>query len=224
MTLIHLVPAGTNVKKGEIVAELDEAKLRDELINQKIAVIQSKGPYESAKLDREAAELAVTEYVEGTYPQVLKAAKNKLSVAEGEREKAEKTLTYVKDMVSKGIMAPAQVKAAELKLEKVNFKAEQLKTEKNLLEKYTKDKTVKKLQINVEKAKQFELAKKSAWIEQQAEQDRLGAQIKLCKIAAPVDGMVVYASEVEEGVDINKGDTVFLIIPDEKPKGTKSAP
>ena len=66
-------------------------------------------------------------------------------------------------------------------------------------------------------AHSVELAKQAAFLEKKAEADRLEAQIKACKLLAPVDGKVVYDLSIEEGADIRKGQVIFQILPDDKP-------
>jgi HlyD family secretion protein len=216
-TLLKIEPAGTRVKKGDLVGELDTSALKDRLINQQIAIAQTKALYENAKVEREGAQLAVSEYVDAIYPQALRTVQGRLSLAESDRTRAEQALERAKAMKTKGIGADSQVSAAKLALEKITFKAEQVKTEKSLLERFTRGKTVKKLQITVERAKEVELAKQAAFLEKKAEADRMEAQIKACQLLAPVDGKVVYDLSIEEGADIRKGQVIFQILPDDKP-------
>ena len=48
-------------------------------------------------------------------------------------------------------------------MQKAKFALEQAQTKKDVLEKYTKEKTIKELQAEVEKAKSDELAKKATY-------------------------------------------------------------
>ena len=66
-TVIKMVPYGSTVKKGQLICELDSAALKDRLTNQQINELSAQANYENAKLTREVAEVAVTEYVEGLY-------------------------------------------------------------------------------------------------------------------------------------------------------------
>jgi multidrug resistance efflux pump len=220
-TLLQIKPAGTRVKKGDLVGELDPAALKDRLLNQQLVITQAKSQQQNAKVDREEAEAAVAEYVDAIYPQMLQTANGKLSLAEGDRKRAEKALDHAKNMKAKGIVADSEVTRAKLALDKIAFKADQAKTERDLLEKFTKEKTTKKLQIVVERTKQVELTKQAIYLEQKAAADRIEAQIKACKLLAPVDGKVVYDLSIEEGADIRKGQVIFQILPDDKPKATE---
>ena len=54
--ILVLVPEGTVVKKGQVVAELDSAAFREQLANQQIATRLAQGQFEIAKTHREALE------------------------------------------------------------------------------------------------------------------------------------------------------------------------
>ena len=64
-----------------------------------------------------------------------------------------------------------------------------------MLENYTKDKTIKELKSEVEKAHSDELAKKQTYELEQDKEAKLEKQIDNCKLIAPGDGLVVYAND-----------------------------
>ena len=89
----HLdLPEGTRVKKGEIVCELDSAALKDQLFNAQIAIKNAQVDYQNARAAREVAEIAVTEFIEGTFKHELDAVKGEVAVAESAIQKAERRL------------------------------------------------------------------------------------------------------------------------------------
>src|SRR5262245_51517889 len=88
-TIIKLVPEGSAVKRGDVVCELDSATLRDRLTNQEIAKQRAGASYLNAKLAREAAEIAVVEYVEGIFKQEVYALKSQIAGAQAAIQKAE---------------------------------------------------------------------------------------------------------------------------------------
>ena len=81
-TIISILPDGSQVKKGDLVCELDSAALRDTLVNQTIATKSAEAAYENAKLAREVAEIAVIEYVEGILKQDRDTLKTTIARAE----------------------------------------------------------------------------------------------------------------------------------------------
>ena len=90
-----------------------------------------------------------------------------------------------------------------------------------MLEKYTRDKTTKELQSEVEKAKSDELAKRFAWELEKDKAAKLEKQITYCKLFAPGDGIVVYANDpsrfgstsaqIEEGAAVRERQKIFSL-------------
>ena len=76
--IVAMVPEGTRVKKGDIVAQLDSAALEDQLVNQRITTKSAEANYRNAKLMREVAEIAVKEYIEGIYKQDMETVKREV--------------------------------------------------------------------------------------------------------------------------------------------------
>ena len=64
-TILSILPANVKVKKGQLVCELDPARIKDRLANQKITTRAAEAAYQNARLTLEVAEIAVKEYTEG---------------------------------------------------------------------------------------------------------------------------------------------------------------
>jgi RND family efflux transporter MFP subunit len=240
-TIIKIVPEGTQVKKGEAVCELDSAALRDQLINQRITTKSAEANFQNAKLTREVAQIAVTEYVEGIYPQEQDRAKRTIATAQSAIQKAESRLERtrrarqeLKDELAarKGARTSADIMAAldlddrieavEQAIEVERGALELARTRQRVLEDYTKGKTIKELQSEVETAHSDELAKQATWELQKSKEEKLEKQIANCTLFAPIDGLVVYANApsviggrptIEEGVSVRERQKI-LSIPD----------
>ncbi|WP_406699490.1 efflux RND transporter periplasmic adaptor subunit [Singulisphaera sp. Ch08] len=221
-TIISIVPEGKRVTKGELVCELDSAALNDQLTNQYIATSGAEASYQNAKLTREVAEIAVTEYKEGVYLQELQTVKGEIALAEAERKRAEDRLEWSTRMFDKGYVSLAQRIADKVSLDQKIFAFEQATTKKSVLEKFTFDKTIKELKSDVEKAKSDELAKDQTWDLEKKKQAKLETQIKNCKLLAPGDGLVVYANDpsrfggssqpqIEEGAVVRERQKIFSL-------------
>src|SRR4051812_45233330 len=55
-TLLQIKPAGTRVKKGDLVGELDPAALKERLAHQQLVIAPAKAQQKSARIEREDAE------------------------------------------------------------------------------------------------------------------------------------------------------------------------
>lgn len=221
-TIIRITPEGKRVTKGELVCELDSSALKDQFTNQVIATESAKAAYMNAKLTRMVAEIAVTEYEEGLFKQELQSVLGEITLAEAERNRAQDRLEWSNRMTQKKYISVAQNIADKVSLQQKNFALEQAQTKRTVLEKFTKDKTIKELRSDVEKAKSDELAKQQTWDLEQKKQTKLEKQIKNCNLYAPNDGLVVYANDpnrfggssqpqIEEGATVRERQKIFSL-------------
>jgi RNA polymerase sigma factor (sigma-70 family) len=240
-TIIQLLPEGTRVNKGDIVCELDSSALKDSLVNQVIAVKGAEAAYQNAKLAREVAEIALVEYEQGVYVQQLGAVKGEVSAAELAIRKAAERLERtdgarkrLRDVLRpKGEdRTPAEVVAeldiddrldeAAQALARAKTALEQAQTKQSVLMRFTRDKTIKELRSEVEKARTIELARQSDWELAKSKEAKLRTQIANCTLRAPGGGLVVYANDptrfgtaprpqIEEGVGVRERQKIFSI-------------
>jgi RND family efflux transporter MFP subunit len=91
-----------------------------------------------------------------------------------------------------------------------------------VLQKYTRDKTLKELQGEVEKARSDMLAKKATYTLEKDKEKKLRDMIKRCTLRAPRDGLIVYANEtnsfrgnnqplIEEGATVRERQKIFSL-------------
>ena len=173
-SIISLVPDGSTVKKGDIVCELDSAALKDQLINQKITAESAEAGFTNATLAREVAEIAVVEYLEGTFPSELADFEGEIKLAEMEISLAEDEL---KAAATGGGTSPLAVKRAELEKTRGTVALKKAQCRRRLLVEYTKGKTLRELQKEVKKSQSNELAKKAILDLERQKQKKLERQI-----------------------------------------------
>jgi RND family efflux transporter MFP subunit len=168
------------------------------------------------------AEIAVTEYVEGIFVQDRATAAGEIKLAESDLARSEDRLDWATRMYEKGYVSKAAQVSEVLTLKKARFALEQAESKLKVLLEYTKAKTIKELQSEVEKAKSDELAKKATFELETSKEKKLERQIKACKILAPSDGLVVYANDpgrnfgssqpqIEEGATVRERQKIFSL-------------
>jgi RND family efflux transporter MFP subunit len=229
-TIIFMVADGSQVKKGDLVSELDSAALKDTLVNQTITTHAAEAAYQNAKLAREVAELALVEYTEGILKQERSTLKTSIASAETAIQTANVRLERTRNvqkrvkeaMAMKGKAAtPAdmvaeldvedRLEAAVQRLERERLALDQAKTKQDMLEKYTSRKTINGLKVEVEQKRADELAKMTAWRDDKSKEAKVRKQIENCKFHAPFDGYVVLANDPSRnagGPQIEAGATV----------------
>jgi hypothetical protein len=234
-TIIKILPEGTIARKGDVVCELDSAGLRERLSEQQTAAERAEAAYQNARLAREAAEIAVAEYVEGIFKQETFSLKSQILGAEsaiesaGDRlQRTRKARERVREAAKAGTKTPADIVAeldiedrlidAERALEREKTSLEAAKTKIAVLEKFTLPKTTKSLKVDVERKRSEELVRRTNWELEGAKLAGLRRQVENCVMRATADGVVVYAqgrrggrgqASIEEGATVRERQVIL---------------
>jgi hypothetical protein len=148
---------------------------------QQIVARKAEADYHKARLDREIAEIKVLDYREGKLPQDLATVEGEVALAESDLSRAEDRLEWAKRMFAKRYLSQAVRISEELSFKRAQFNLEQAQARKRVLVEFTKDKTIKELEAEFEKARSSELAKKSSWElekSRESELERRATQVK----------------------------------------------
>jgi multidrug resistance efflux pump len=220
-TIISILPEGTWVKPGELVAELDSSNFRLELDQQKIRVAGVKSDLEQVTNTLKVAEISLEEYRDGVFPQDKMLLGQYIAQCELRSEQARKNLVWSKDQVKKGLRSGSALRADENEFEKYKIMLEEAQGMRDRLEKFTAPRILKELQARIEAVRTDYFAIKNAY---QLEIDRLKKiedMIEFCKMHAPREGIVVYANEsnmwgrteaqIAEGATVREGQAVFKL-------------
>ena len=221
-TILTILPEGSRVKKGDLVCELDSATLRDNLTNQEITTKRAIADLEQAKKTLEVAEISVNEYLEGTYLQEIDQINGDIRLAESELVRAKDRLAWSTSMEKKNYVAKSQVFADTLSELRASISKTQAERKMSVLKEYTYKKQLTSLQADVEKAKSDCLAKQATYDLEKTKLEKLGRQIDKCKLYAPNDGLIVYATDgnnfrmnnqaqIEEGATVRERQKIFSL-------------
>jgi RND family efflux transporter MFP subunit len=238
-TIIRIVPEGTRVKKGDIICELDSAALKDLLVNQRITTKAAEANYLNAKVAREVAQIAVTEYVEGGYTHDLEDLKGRIDEGRNTVKKIEERLERTRaarqrlkdaptapggahgpDWIMADVDIQDRLDDAELRLARERRSLARAEWKRESLEKYSGPRTIKELESAVKKAHSEELVKQATFELQKQKEDKVERQIANCTLKAPVDGCVVYANDlarraqpaIEEGAMVRERQKIVTIV------------
>ncbi len=198
VAIIEIVPEGTLVKKGDFLVQLDDSALQTDRTAQQIAVSSSAALVSQAVNDLESAQVAKLEYEFGTFKQEDEKLQSELFVAEENFRRAEEYLRYSQKLAARGYVSPIQLEADRFAVEKARKELDVAKTKLEVLNKYTKLKTIKKHEADI---KTNEAKFKAEEAKHQLEVDKLNlieSQIAKCTIIAPEDGQVLYNHEMDD--------------------------
>ncbi|MCA9448459.1 MAG: HlyD family efflux transporter periplasmic adaptor subunit [Candidatus Omnitrophica bacterium] len=169
-TILSLVPEGTEVKKGDLLVELDASSMVDQSIAQKIAVQNATAAYvrarenlavveNQAKSDVELAELNLqfakedlSKYRDGEYPKLLKEAQSKITLASETLVKATEDLKWSRILFDKKYLSQTKLQEQELTAHKAKTDLELAKADLDLLVDYTYQRQINQLESDFNQA------------------------------------------------------------------------
>jgi len=234
-SIIYLVPEGTQVEKGQLLIELDASGLLDQKIDQQIKVQNMEAAFVGAREDLEVvknqaqadvdkAQLAydfakedLKKYREGEYPNQLKEAESKLTLAKEEATRAQEKVEWSRRLFKEKYISETELEADELTLKRKELDVELAKNNLDLLKNYTHkralaqlesdvkqakmalDRTIRKAKADVVQAKANLEAKKAEFERQKDKLKKIEMQIEKTKIYAPAEGQAIHATSVSGG-------------------------
>ena len=181
---------------------------------ENLAVTESQGKSDVAKAElvSKFAKLDLEKYLKGEYPQELRQAQAQITIADEELQRATDKLKWSRDLAGEGYITRTELEADKLAAKRSKLDLELAEGQLGLLKEYTHKRKVEELESDISQAKmaldrvkrkagadevqaeaEFK-AKDSEFTRQKSKLDMTGRQITKCKIAAPVAGMVVYAT------------------------------
>jgi RND family efflux transporter MFP subunit len=211
------------VQEGDVLARLDSSQLEDQINQQKITYEKARAAYIQAEKDYSVAKISVQEYVDGTYRKDIQVLEAQIKIAMENLRSAQNSLRHTQRMFRKGYVSPLQRESQEFAVQRAQLDLDSAQTAKEVLEKYTKLKTLEDLQSKRDTAEAREKSERAAFELEEARLKRLQAQLQKCVILAPQSGMAVYANEVgghrgmsqtpqvEEGALVREQQTLFRL-------------
>jgi HlyD family secretion protein len=213
--ILTLVPEGTHVKRGDVLATLDGSTYEEMLRQQEITVEQAKASHLQAQLDHEIALLAVREYREGTVQETLKGMEGAIALARSDLSRAQDHITWTKRMSEKGYASTAQVVTEKQSVAQLELTLQRQITSMALFQRFTFPKTEKTLHGQVRSA-ETGLSNETLRLQRQVERlELLKKQVSRCTIRAPHDGLLLYHkdrrrnSPIEEGMTVQQKQQLF---------------
>ncbi|MEX2111867.1 MAG: HlyD family efflux transporter periplasmic adaptor subunit, partial [Pirellulales bacterium] len=197
-TILWIVTDGLNAKKGDELVRFDASVIEDQVNAQKILYEKARAAMIDAEKLYESAEIAVQEYKEGIYLQTLQQLEANVTVAKENLESSRNSLQHTIKMHRKGYVTDLQRDAQAFAVQRSELDLQVAETAKDVLEKFTRAKTLVGLESTRDSSKAKMASEKAAFELEQARLERLQSQLQNCVINAPADGMVVYANDTEQ--------------------------
>jgi hypothetical protein len=221
-TILKLVPEGTWVTKGQVVATLDSADLRNRLTDQQILTHKAQVDAEAASIDATDAALALKEYLEPDDPTKLADLKQELTqelkLAQDELSLRRKELATIEKL--ERVVPPGRQEStfnrdeAERVVTHLRRSLEDLKSAR-------KGGEERQLKSRLTKARSQLLAAKSIYELQKSKEAKLVRQIRKCQYESPIDGVLIHPgpsgisssdAPIQVGSKVREGQLLLRIV------------
>jgi len=215
--LLSVIPEGSTVKRGDVLAILDSSDYEELLRLQRITLERAGADKLQASLDLEIAKLAVHEFLEGTVRETTEDFEGKILLARSDLASVIDRLNWCHRMNDKGYLPPAVVSSEEYRKAQAELALTQQESAYALFKKFTTPKTTKILTGAVTGA---EATLEYQEFRLKRQRDRLALlekQVKNCTIRAPHDGFVIYANNsnreiyIEVGLPVRQRQQLFYL-------------
>jgi HlyD family secretion protein len=221
-TAIWLIPEGSEVKKGDVLARLDSSTYDEMLRQQEIVVEQAKASHLQAQLDHEIAKIALREYMDGLAKETAQEMEAAVALARSNLTQAGERLEWTVKMKDKGYASVAQTETDKQTYMTMDLQLQRQLGAYDLFKRFTLPKTQKTLEADITTS-QTTLDSEQVKLNRQLERlALLKRQVERCTIRAPHDGVVYYyfnsnqrpgsqETQVEEGMAVRQEQKLFFL-------------
>ncbi len=193
--ILWVIDEGTYVKQGDKLVELDATALESEMKTQRIVVSSAEATVISSEATVRTAEIALQEYLEGTYQSERNAILSEIAVAEQGLRKAELNLDSARRLAAKGMLKGLQIEAEEFSVVNAKNVLDSAEARLIVLDRLTKEKNKVQFESDIEAARARMKSDQSVLAEEQEKLKEIEEQIAKCIILSPAEGVVVHNNE-----------------------------
>jgi len=203
--LLSVIPDGSIVKRGDVLAVIDSSDYEELLRLQRITVERAAADHLQAELNVEIAKLAVQEFVEGTVRETTQDFEGKILLARSDLEHEIDRLSWCRRMKDKGYLPSAMVTGEEYKRAQMALTLTQQESAYALFKKFTGPKTTRVLEGALRGAQSILEYQHLRLQRHRGRLALLEKQVENCTIRAPHDGFVIYANNSDRSIFIEPG-------------------
>jgi len=166
-SILYVIDEGVQVKKGELLIELDSSELNDRLVDQQIMVentaadyisakenlavvkIQAESNIAQAKLNNQFAIEDKTKYIDGEWPKALMEADTDVKLAQEDFRRATDEFDWSKKLYEEQYLSETEYRADELALKRSELQVALANENLKLLKEYTQPRRIAELESEI---------------------------------------------------------------------------
>jgi HlyD family secretion protein len=199
--ITFIVPEGSQVKKGDKVAEFETTEIDKEIKQKKVEVNDAKGKHDevvqaleiqlnknktdiaTAELEFTLAQIDLEKYIKGDYASEQAELERAIKEAQAELEKIRDERNSTELLVKKGYRTPQQLLSVDLNVQRWEFQVERDQRKLEVLQQYQRKRMETELRAKAEESeRKLERAKKTAEAEQKKAESTVASSANAVKI------------------------------------------
>ena len=204
-----LVENGAYVKKGDLLATIDSLKIEDQIHEQSKWAFSARASADDLQAKALAAELRISEYLEGQFPAQLKTMEKDLAVLESSLTTSRNLLRHTKSMLERGYVSELDLEEREFGVKVAELLVASKKVEIESLIEHTKPSELVRLQGDLSALRENYKAEAERAAMSSQVRDRFLGELKECSVYAERDGLVIRPklkaweeSPIDEGTEV----------------------
>ncbi len=220
--IVYLLPEGTIVKTGDILAMLDTQESENELFNRTFRYLKLSTWQMQRVNSLRKAEIALEEYICGTFEKEWLQLENKIFDYHQTLKQSDERLRYTERLVRIGYSSKAQVDVYRANKEDAANNLKKVQLDEEVLLKFSSENTITDLIATIEQ-NLLSLDFINVFLELRKQSlTTMMEQVEMCTIRAPVDGELIYANQlvhrhpgedelIRVGASVYNGQLMFRI-------------
>ncbi len=217
--IIWVIENGTEVKPGDELFRLATLEFDDRVSEMSKYLHMTRSAAERSKANVARAELAIPQYLEGTYRSELLTLEKDLAIAESNLTTAQNMLAHAEMLAERGYASELDVEEKAFALKRAKLSVGVKNTQIDVLKDFTKAMQLETLNGNLKASKARHEANKERTKSLAAQVDRSLNDVEHCAVKAEKAGLVIYPAgepwsyvpKIEEGVNVYMGQTLLLM-------------
>ena len=208
-TIIELVPDGSLVEAGQMLARLDSSDFEELVRQYEILYSQAQAEYQKAQYDLEVAQIALKEYGEGLLDQLRENYRSQIVLHESNIKRQKDRIDWAEKMYMNQYISESQVLQEHSILQRSEVALASVEGAFNTLNVHSAPLELRRLNSEIEQAS-LELDYQLQRLRRREKQlQGYRDQVEACTIKAPHAGRVVYASMFNPALVIEPGASVY---------------
>ncbi len=215
--LLSIVPEGTTVKKGDVLAVIDASNYDELLRVQQIDVERARSDEMQADLNHEITRLAINQFREGLMQQTIDDMRGAIMLARTELQRAKERLAWTIRMKEKGYVPTAMVTSDRFREQQLEVDLKRRESALEVYEKFTAPKFLRQYE-GAEAQARITLEYQKMRLKRHIDRlERIQKQVENCTIRAPHDGYVIHANDprrqklIEPGMEVRQRQPLIYL-------------